>query len=163
MKKVLIIFAAIALSVACKKKEEKPLTMAEKLNGTWNVTKLDYSATVTIPGVPIGLPISGSSPNVGNMQFNAATGIATYDIEFQPNVNIPGVPPLGTVPIKGSGPYTATETSVKVTDTQSNTTFDFKVNTNEEKRQVWETTAPFAIDPNLPPVNVKLVIDMSKP
>lgn len=149
MKKVLI-FALLTgfIFVGCRKKETKTPEeiYSERLNGGWNVLKLDYSATVQIPLVGT-FPINGTANNAGSISFNHAAKTADYDIKFLPS--LPGLPPgvldIDTVSLVGTGSYSNTTTTITLVEAGGQVLI-FNVLANEESLQLLNTQINYQAD-----------------
>ncbi len=149
MKKILLLFVLSSfLSVSCKKKDNRTPEeiYSERLDGNWNVMKLDYSATIQIPLVGT-FPINGTANNAGSISFNDAAKTANYDIKFLPS--LPGLPPgiidIDTVSLVGTGTYSNTTTTVTLTEAGGQVLI-FNVLANEENLQLMNTQVNYQAD-----------------
>jgi len=150
MKKVLLLIFAVAIAGASCKKENtgnNPTqtpeeAYAERINGSWNVNQLTYTATVSTPFGPV--PINGTATNSGNITFNSTAKTATYNIRFLPQLgNLPI--PVDTVRLSGGGTFTNTTTAITLTDS-SGQVLVFNVLTNEASIQVLRTALNYQLD-----------------
>lgn len=149
MKKTLLLFVLCGFALAsCKKKETKTPEeiYSERLNGGWNVMKLDYSATVQVP-VFGNFPINGTANDAGSISFNHAAKTASYDIKFLPS--LPGLPPgtldIDTVSLVGTGSYSNTTTTITLVESGGQVLI-FNVLANEEGLQLLNTQVNYQAD-----------------
>ena len=149
---------------ACTQEE----LITKRLEGTWDVKKVDYSAKIILPPpISLEIPVSGISENSGNMVFSKKNKECSYDISFTTKpIELTG---LGTIPatpitIKGSGTWANTDKEVTITNSDSlKTKFVFAVQKNERFLQEWKTTINYQIAQlGNTPVPVTLVITMEK-
>ena len=147
MKKLMFLMVLGALAfTACKKDEPTSTTppetaYANRLNGTWQVSTLTYSASLNLGGFPI--PITGTAQNAGTLNFNTPTRFCTYDVRFLPNVPIPGI---DTVRVQGAGTWTNTASTVSVLDTATQQTLVFTATTNTDAVQIMNTVVSYQLD-----------------
>lgn len=148
MKKVLLLtLLAGFVFVGCKKETKTPEEVySERLDGDWNVMKLDYSATVQIPLIG-NFPINGTSMNAGSIAFTDDGKTANYDIKFLPS--LPGLPPgtltIDTVRLAGTGTYTNSTSTITLTETGGQV-LTFTVMANEENLQILNTQLNYQAD-----------------
>jgi hypothetical protein len=144
MKKLLLLLFVGALGfTACKKDKPAEFTSqdyANRLNGTWSVEKLNYSATFTFLGSPI--PINGEATNSGTITFNSSTRFCDYNIKFLPNVPIP----IDSVELVGAGTWTNTTNSITILDTATQQTLSFSTTVNEANVQQISTVVNYQLD-----------------
>lgn len=145
MKKLLLLLFVGALGfTACKKDDPVTTspeeTYANRLNGNWNVSSLNYSATISLGGFPI--PVYGTAQNAGTISFNSSTRFCNYDIKFLPNLPVP----IDTVRLVGAGNWTNTAATVTVVDTATQQTIVFTATTNTDAVQIMTTTVNYQLD-----------------
>jgi len=140
--------------VSCKKDPEKTPEeiYAERLNGNWVVSTLNYSATITVPIIGT-IPVNGTANNAGTISFNTPARTAVYDIRFLPNISIPGVP-IDSVEFFGTGTFTNTTSQITVTDSAG--TLTFNVVKNEPNFQQVTTIVNYSLGGQSIPVNLNL-------
>ncbi len=146
MKKILLLLFVGALGfTACKKDKSGPSTSPEetyanRLNGNWNVSSLNYNATISLGGFPI--PVSGTAQNAGTISFNTPTRFCNYNIKFLPNLPVP----IDTVRLVGAGSWTNTASTVTVVDTATQQTIVFTATTNTDAVQIMTTSVNYQLD-----------------
>lgn len=160
MKKILLLSClSLLVFASCKKKKDNKSPeeiYAERLNGDWNVSKLDYSAVVNVP-ILGPFPINGTADEAGSVSFNTPAGTAQYDIRFLPTLgNLPGAPPVDTIRLFGSGTFTNTTTTVTLTETSGDVVV-FTVEVNDQNLQILKTNVNYQLDPTTTvPVGLEL-------
>lgn len=147
MKKLLLLSLLTGfLFISCKKEDPKTPEeiYSERLDGSWNVVSLNYTATLTFPPLP-AVPISGTSANAGTINFNHAAKTASYDIKFLPS--LPPIPGLAvdTVRLNGSGSYSNTTTNITLTESNGSLLV-FTVVANEATLQLLNTQVNYQLD-----------------
>jgi hypothetical protein len=154
MKKLLLLSLLTGfLFVSCKKETPPdpnvPIktpeeTYSERLNGTWNIVSLTYTASITIP--PLGsIPINGTSANAGTIEFMHASKTAQYDIKFLPNLPpIPGLV-IDTINLNGNGTYSNTTANITLTEGNGQILV-FNVIANEPNLQLLNTQLNYQLD-----------------
>jgi hypothetical protein len=153
-KTVMFMLLSLVVLAACKKEPEKTPeeVYSERLDGNWNVTKLDYSATITTPFGP--LPITGSANNSGTISFNNAAKTANYNIAFLPA--LAGLPiQVDSVKLQGSGTFSNTTTNITLTES-SGQVLVFNVVANEASLQILRTSVNYDLDSIVVPVTMEL-------
>lgn len=152
MNKLLLILLITSVVISCKKKEEQPIDMVARLNGSWDIYQLNFSTTVPFDGIMV--PIIGQVPgqgepprSLGQFTIDADKMFANYNVGFKPNLILPnGDEPFDTISFVGNGPVTISLQNIVLTDTATTQVYNFKVETNEVNRQVWSIKVPFEID-----------------
>jgi hypothetical protein len=156
MKKLLLIgLVALFAAAGCKKKDNKTPeeVYADRLNGSWNVNQLTYTATVAVP--PFGnIPINGTANQAGSITFNTPAKTASYDIRFLPSLGGLPIGVIDSVKFIGSGTFTNTTTSITLTEPGG--TLTFNVIANDENVQVVTTQANYMLDSLTVPVTMEL-------
>ncbi len=145
---------SLVVLAACKKEPEKTPeeVYAERLDGNWNVNRLDYSATITTPFGP--LPITGTANNSGTISFNNAAKTADYNIAFLPS--LAGLPvQVDSVKLQGTGTFSNTTTSITLTE-NGGQVLTFNVVTNEASLQILRTTVNYDLDTVVVPVTLEM-------
>lgn len=159
MKKLLVlIIAASFVAFSCSKEKK----LAKRVDGEWNITKLDYSGSV--PAVPpiitVPINVNSTASNAGTMTFKDSDKTCSYDIKFTPVV--PGLAiPLPEQQVNGSGTYTNDDKTVTITRTDGQKLV-FNVEINEKTRQVWSTTTVIEFAALGGSIPVTLKADMTK-
>lgn len=145
---------SLVVLAACKKEPEKTPeeVYSERLDGNWNVTKLDYSAVVTTPFGPI--PITGTANNSGTIAFNNAGKTANYNIAFLPS--LAGLPvQVDSVKLIGNGTYSNTTTNITLTESGGQV-LTFNVVANEANLQILRTSINYDLDTVMVPVTIEM-------
>ena len=145
---------SLVVLAACKKEPEKTPeeVYSERLDGSWNVSKLDYAATLTTPFGP--LPITGSANEAGVISFNNAAKTANYDIKFLPSLVGLQIP-VDTVRLQGMGTYSNTTSAITLTDS-SGQILVFNVIANEASLQILRTSINYDLDTLVVPVTLEM-------
>ncbi|MFN3529419.1 MAG: hypothetical protein ACK417_05810 [Bacteroidia bacterium] len=148
MKKVLLLSClSLMVFASCKKKDNKTPEeiYAERINGDWNVSRLDYTAVVNVP-ILGPFPINGTANEAGTVSFNTPAGTALYDIRFLPTLgNLPGAPAVDTIRLNGSGTFTNTTSSITLTESGGDVIV-FTVEVNDENLQILKTNLNYQLD-----------------
>ncbi len=156
MKRILVLLIATAFVAFSCSKDKK---LSKRIDGDWNIAKLDYSGSVPIPGAPFPFPVNSTASNAGSMTFKDSDKTCTYSIKFTPVIPGFGIT-LPEVAFEGSGKYTNDDETVTITNTDGQVLV-FNIEVNEKTKQVWNTTSNFEFT-GLGQIPVTLKAEMTK-
>lgn len=166
MKKVLMLTMILAIISGCTRDTYlpiDPLSPAElfalSLDGTWNVTKVDYSTALAIP-ILGEITAEGTAEDVGIFSFNNEEKTCLYNINFTTEPIVVGGFPIPGLPVDLSGNGTWENTTAYVIITLENgEDAIFKVITDEESNKVMTGTLPYTYLGQTVDVDVTLTLE----
>ncbi len=140
MKKLLFLMGTVAVLFSSCSKEKQ---LANRLDGEWNITQLDYSGKIS---TPIGLlNVANTAYNSGFLKFDNGSKKSSYQLVFDAEVLVFSDTLRVPVNLVGSGTFRNTKDKVIITDDSTAEVREFEVITNDKTRQVWTTIFPVVL------------------